>query len=58
LFASFHLCVIALLVGGWVLLGAASQGQPRPILILISFDGFRDYIDRANVPNLKALSRN
>jgi len=58
LFASFHLCVIALLIGGWVLLGAAFQGQPRPILVLISFDGWRwDYIDRADVPNLKALAK-
>src|SRR5450432_1380277 len=31
-------------------------GEP-PILILISFDGWRwDYIDRAIVPNLKALA--
>jgi predicted AlkP superfamily pyrophosphatase or phosphodiesterase len=58
LFASFQLCVIALLIGGWVLLGAAFQGQPRPILVLISFDGWRwDYIDRADVPNLKALAK-
>ena len=58
LFASFHLCVIALLIGGWVLLGAASQGQPRRVLVLISFDGWRwDYIDRADVPNLKALAK-
>ena len=58
MFASFHLCVIALLVGGWVLLGAAFQGQPRPILILISFDAWRwDYIDRADVPNMKALAK-
>jgi predicted AlkP superfamily pyrophosphatase or phosphodiesterase len=58
LFASFQLWVIALLIGGWVLLGAAFQGQPRPILILISFDGWRwDYMDRADVPNLKALAR-
>jgi len=58
LFASFHLSVIALLIGGWVLLGAAYQGQPRPILVLISFDGFRwDYMDRADVPNLKALAK-
>ena len=52
------LCVIVFLLGAWVLLGAAFQGQPRPILILISFDGWRwDYIDRANVPNMKALAR-
>ena len=58
LFTSFQLCVIALLVGGSVLLGAASQGQPRPILILISFDAWRwDYIDRADVPNMKALAK-
>ena len=57
-FSSFHLRIIAFLLGGWVLLGAAFQGQPRPILILISFDGWRwDYIDRANVPNMKALAK-
>src|SRR5215213_5522878 len=41
-----------------VALCVASLGaQASPILILISFDGWRwDYIDRANVPNLKALA--
>ena len=35
----------------------ASQEHPRPILMLVSFDGWRwDYIDRAAVPNLKALA--
>ena len=30
---------------------------PKPILILVSIDGWRwDYIDRADVPNLKALA--
>src|SRR5260370_19177126 len=30
---------------------------PDPIVILVSFDGWRwDYIDRAPVPNLKALA--
>src|SRR3954466_587050 len=40
--------------------GAAPAGQragDAPILILISFDGWRrDYIDRLPVPNLKALA--
>ena len=39
---------------------AAPAGQragDAPILILISFDGWRwDYADRANAPNLKALA--
>jgi predicted AlkP superfamily pyrophosphatase or phosphodiesterase len=38
----------------WV---ASLAAQASPILILISFDGWRwDYIDRATVPNLKALA--
>ena len=34
------------------------RGEPRdPIVVLVSFDGWRsDYIDRANVPNLRALA--
>lgn len=37
--------------------GACVRPVPAPILILISFDGWRaDYIDRASVPNLKALA--
>ncbi len=43
-----------------VLIAAASacaRTAQDPILILISFDGWRwDYIDRANVPNLRALA--
>jgi Type I phosphodiesterase / nucleotide pyrophosphatase len=36
---------------------AQTQQRPDPILILVSFDGWRwDYLDRANVPNLKALA--
>jgi len=39
-----------------VLAGAATQSA-RPILLLISLDGFRwDYLDRADVPNLRALA--
>jgi predicted AlkP superfamily pyrophosphatase or phosphodiesterase len=38
--------------------GSAWQSSPSPILILISFDGWRwDYTDRANVPNMRALAR-
>ena len=45
------------MLGACVLSGAAFQSQPKPILILISFDGWRwDYIDRADVPNMKALA--
>jgi predicted AlkP superfamily pyrophosphatase or phosphodiesterase len=33
-----------------------AQAQPRPLLIVISLDGFRwDYADRAPVPNLRSL---
>ena len=57
-FPSFHLSVVALLLAGCVLSGAAFQGQPRQILILISFDAWRwDYIDRADVPHMKALAK-
>jgi predicted AlkP superfamily pyrophosphatase or phosphodiesterase len=43
--AAIALCVISL------------TAQASPILILISFDGWRwDYFDRAEVPNLKALA--
>ncbi len=56
--ASFQLCAITLLLAVLALSGAAAQRQPSPILILISFDAFRwDYIDRADVPNLRALAK-
>lgn len=49
-----RLAVLAAAVAIWVV---ALSAQAGPILILISFDGWRwDYIDRANVPNLKALA--
>jgi predicted AlkP superfamily pyrophosphatase or phosphodiesterase len=49
-----RLAVLAAAVAMWV---ASLAAQAAPILILISFDGWRwDYIDRANVPNLKALA--
>ena len=36
---------------------ATAQRASSPILVLISFDGFRwDYIDRGESPNLKALA--
>ena len=36
---------------------ARRAAAPDPILVLVSFDGWRwDYIDRAAVPNLKALA--
>jgi predicted AlkP superfamily pyrophosphatase or phosphodiesterase len=51
---SKRLAVLAAVVAIWV---AALAAQAGPILILISFDGWRwDYTDRANVPNLKALA--
>ncbi len=40
----------------WLLAGAARQAD-RPILILISLDGWRwDYLDRAEAPNLRKLA--
>jgi predicted AlkP superfamily pyrophosphatase or phosphodiesterase len=49
-----RLAVLAAAAALWVVSLAA---QASPILILISFDGWRwDYIDRAAVPNLKALA--
>jgi predicted AlkP superfamily pyrophosphatase or phosphodiesterase len=49
-----RLAVLAAAVAIWV---ASLAAQASPILILISFDGWRwDYIDRADVPNLKALA--
>ena len=49
-----RLAVLATVVAIWV---ASLAAQASPILILISFDGWRwDYTDRANVPNLKALA--
>ena len=44
--------VVALSVGS-----AGAQRAPAPILILVSFDGFRwDYIDRGETPHLAALA--
>jgi predicted AlkP superfamily pyrophosphatase or phosphodiesterase len=49
-----RVAALAAAVALWV---ASLAAQPSPILILISFDGWRwDYIDRADVPNLKALA--
>jgi predicted AlkP superfamily pyrophosphatase or phosphodiesterase len=46
------LTALALIVAA----GAAQQSRP-PILVLVSFDGWRwDYITRASVPNLQALA--
>jgi len=50
------LAALALLALGAVLLLRA-PAAPKPIVILVSIDGWRwDYIDRADVPNLKALA--
>lgn len=50
------LAALALLALGAVLLLRAPVA-PKPIVILVSIDGWRwDYIDRADVPNLKALA--
>jgi predicted AlkP superfamily pyrophosphatase or phosphodiesterase len=46
---------IALLLA-LLLVGFHVEAQPRPLLILISFDGFRwDYPDKAPTPNLRGL---
>ena len=46
-----------LLVLALSVLGCRGPDTGSPILVLISFDGWRwDYIDRANVPNLRALA--
>ena len=50
----FTACLFAV---GLAVAAAAQQPASRPILILVSFDGFRrDYIDRGESPNLKALA--
>ena len=52
------LAALVLLVAACALQGLASQSAPKPILILISFDAWRwDYIDRADVPHMKALAK-
>lgn len=54
----FFRCVaLALLVAATSVWPARVETQSAPILILVSFDGWRwDYIDHANVPNLKAMA--
>jgi predicted AlkP superfamily pyrophosphatase or phosphodiesterase len=47
----------ALTVGTLAVTAAATPDDLQPIVVLVSFDGWRsDYIDRADVPNLKALA--
>jgi predicted AlkP superfamily pyrophosphatase or phosphodiesterase len=47
----------AALVVALAVVTAVAQQAAAPILILISFDGFRwDYVDRGETPNLKALA--
>jgi predicted AlkP superfamily pyrophosphatase or phosphodiesterase len=51
------LVAIALALALAVAASAAAQHAARPILILVSFDGFRwDYLDRGVSPNLNALA--
>jgi predicted AlkP superfamily pyrophosphatase or phosphodiesterase len=46
--------LLVLLAGAWAL---RAQTPPPPIVVLVSLDGFRwDYLDRGNVPNLRALA--
>ena len=52
-----RLATILALVFAVLAVVAPRAQTPDPILILVSFDGWRwDYIDRAIVPNLKALA--
>jgi len=52
-----RLAVVAALVLCLFAAAGPRAQTPDPILILVSFDGWRwDYIDRAPVPNLKALA--
>jgi predicted AlkP superfamily pyrophosphatase or phosphodiesterase len=50
----FLLAVVAV---GLAVLAGSAQTSAGPIVVLISFDGWRwDYIDRAEVPHLRALA--
>jgi predicted AlkP superfamily pyrophosphatase or phosphodiesterase len=54
-----RVCSLVILIVVACLTAASAQrrDQPAPIVILVSFDGWRwDYIDRHPVPNLKALA--
>ena len=52
-----RLALILALALGCAAIASPRQAGKSPILILISFDGWRwDYIDRLPVPNLKALA--
>src|SRR5437764_14186580 len=49
--------VLLALVFAVAVLSAQRPSRPNPILILVSFDGWRfDYIDRLPAPNLRALA--
>ena len=49
--------ILLALVLSAVVLSAQSARPANPILILVSFDGWRyDYIDRLPAPNLRALA--
>jgi predicted AlkP superfamily pyrophosphatase or phosphodiesterase len=51
------LVLLALVLAAALLAAQRSSGAPDPILILISFDGWRyDYADRVRAPNLLALA--
>jgi predicted AlkP superfamily pyrophosphatase or phosphodiesterase len=51
-----HLFAV-LLVVGLAFAALAAIKDKSPIVVLVSFDGWRwDYIDRANTPNLHALA--
>ena len=52
--------VVAVALMGVASDAGSAQSAPNraPILVLVSFDGWRwDYIDRLPAPNLKALAR-
>jgi predicted AlkP superfamily pyrophosphatase or phosphodiesterase len=53
-----RVCLALVLATAWTLVLAGQRaGTPEPILVLVSFDGWRwDYFDRAATPNLHALA--
>jgi predicted AlkP superfamily pyrophosphatase or phosphodiesterase len=49
--------IVVLLLALAVLYPSPSAQEPRPILVLVSLDGWRwDYINRASTPNLRAIA--
>ena len=56
-FTRLRITILLALVCAGAVPAAQRRADPPPILILVSFDGWRaDYIDRVPAPNLKALA--